>query len=625
MEIISSVSFDVIPHNNTPMRLHWAQAFSLPVETGLKFAWIQPVSIFSPGVIMSSSNRLTIMGTRHVAAAGHYLAAHAAFEILEAGGNAIDAGVAAGIAIEVLQTDKVNFGGVAPQIIYTAKDKKVHCIDGLGVWPKAITPDYFQKKHGGKIPPGVERCVVPAAPDAWLTALSNFGTMSFGDVASAAIRFASEGFAVYPLLSQFIETHRKDYERWPSSAKVFLPKGRVPQVGEIFVQADLGRTLKFLADEERKAARKKGRKAGLKAARDAFYKGDIAREVTKFIEKEGGLMRFEDFADFSVKLEPTVRTRFEGIDLHACGPWSQGPTLPMTLNILKGYDLRALGHNSADYIHVLTEATKLAFSDRHNHFGDPRFVKVPMAGLMSEKYAAWQRSRIRGDAACGGMPRGGDPKTLTEFDNRCMPPPQGAEAPGPGDTSYLCVIDRHGNAMSCTPSDGSDQTPIVPGVGILCSARGTQSWSDPSHPSSVAPGKRPRLTPNPALAFKNGKVYMPFGTPGGDVQTQAMLQVFLNVNVFGMSAQDAIEAPRFSTYSYPGSFEPHKYFPGRLYLESRIDPAVNTVLAARGHDVRAWPDYTWLAGAVCTIINDTKNGVLHGGADPRRPAYVLGW
>ena len=574
---------------------------------------------------MKASPRLTIMGTRHVAAAGHYLAAHAAFEILEAGGNAIDAGVAAGITIGVVQTDKVNFGGVAPMIIHTAKDKKVHCIDGLGVWPKLITPDYFQQRHGGKIPPGVERCVVPAAPDAWITALSNYGTMSFGEVASAAIRFASKGFPVYGLLSQFIETHRKDYQRWPSSARVFLPKGRVPQVGEVFVQPELGRTLQFLADEERKVARKQGRKAGLKAARDAFYKGDIAREVCKFIEKEGGLMRFNDFADFSVKLEPTVRTRFEGIDLHACGPWSQGPALPMTLNILKGYDLRAMGHNSADYIHLLTEATKLAMSDRHNYFGDPNFVKVPMAGLMSEKYAAWQRTRIRMKAACPDMPRGGDPKTLTTIDNRSMSPAKGKGEPGPGDTSYLCVIDKHGNAMSCTPSDGSDQTPIVPGVGILCSGRGTQSWSDPSHPSSVAPGKRPRLTPNPALAFKNGKAYMPFGTPGGDVQTQAMLQVFLNVNVFGMSAQDAIEAPRFSTYSYPGSFEPHAYFPGRLYLESRIEKSVTDKLAARGHDVREWPAFTWLAGAVCTIVNDHKNGVMHGGADLRRPAYVLGW
>lgn len=584
-----------------------------------------PQAAVSAASNSKSSPRLTIMGTRHVVAAGHYLAAHAAFEILEAGGNAVDAGVAAGITIGVVQTDKVNFGGVAPMIIHTAKDKRVHCIDGLGVWPKAITPDYFLKRHGGKIPPGVERCVVPAAPDAWITALANYGTMSFGEVASAAIRFASEGFPVYALLSQFIEKHRGDYQRWPSSARVFLPKGRVPQVGEVFVQAELGRTLKFLADEERRAARKGGRKAGLKAARDAFYKGDVAREVTKFIEREGGPMRFEDFADFSVKHEPTVKTRFNGIELHACGPWSQGPALPMSLNLLKGYDLKGMGHNSPDYIHVLTEALKLAFSDRHNHFGDPRFVKVPMAGLMSEKYTNWRRGMIRMDEAWPGMPPGGDPKTLTTFENRCMPEGKRDGDPGPGDTSYLCVIDRHGNAMSCTPSDGSDQTPIVPGVGILCSGRGTQSWSDPVHPSSVAPGKRPRLTPNPAMAFKNGKVYMPFGTPGGDVQTQAMLQVFLNVNVFGMSAQDAIEAPRFSNYSYPGSFEPHHYFPGRLYLESRIAKSTGDALAKRGHKIYDWPDFTWLAGAVCTIVNDHKHGVMHGGADLRRPAYVLGW
>jgi gamma-glutamyltranspeptidase/glutathione hydrolase len=572
-----------------------------------------------------ASARMSIMGTRHVVSAGHYLAAHAGFEILEAGGNAIDAGVAAGIAIGVLQTDKVNFGGVAPQIIYTAKDRKVHCIDGLGVWPKAITPDYFQKKHGGKIPPGVERCVVPAAPDAWLTALANFGTMSFGEVAAAATRFASEGFPMHPLMSQFITENRASYERWPSSRKVFLPKGRVPQTGEVFVQSELAGTLKFLADEERKVARRKGRKAGLKAARDAFYKGDIAREVARFIQKEGGLMRFEDFAAYSVTFEPTVRTRYEGVELHACGPWSQGPVLPMALNILKQFDLKAMGHNSADYIHVVTEALKLAFSDRHNYFGDPRFVKVPIAGLMSDKYAAWRRSLISVEKASVGMPPAGDPRTLTEVQNRWMPEPQSEEAPGPGDTSYLCVIDKDGNAMSCTPSDGSNNTPIVPGVGILCSGRGTQSWGDPDHPSSVAPGKRPRLTPSPALAFKGGKAYMPFGTPGGDVQPQAMLQVFLNVNTFGMDPQSAIEAPRFANYSYPGSFEPHPYFPGRLYVESRVEASTRDELASRGHKVYAWPDSTWLAGAVCTIVADHKNGVLHGGADTRRPAYVLGW
>jgi gamma-glutamyltranspeptidase/glutathione hydrolase len=572
-----------------------------------------------------ASPRMSIMGTRHVVSAGHYLAAHAGFQILEAGGNAVDAGVAAGIAIGVLQTDKVNFGGVAPQIIYTARDKKVHCIDGLGVWPKAVTPDYFIKRHGGKIPPGVERCVVPAAPDAWITALAHFGTMSFGEVAAAATRFARDGFAMYPLMSQFIKDNREIYGRWPSSRKVFLPKGRPPETGEVFVQADLGRTLQHLADVEKRAARRKGRKAGLRAARDEFYKGDIARTVSRFIEKEGGLMRYEDFAGFSVKFEKTVRTRYDGIDLHACGPWSQGPVLPMTLNMLKRFDLKAMGHNSADYIHVVTEAFKLAFSDRHNHFGDPNFIKVPIEGLMSDKYAVWRRSLISAEKAWDGMPPAGDPRTLTEIPNRWMPEAQSADAPGPGDTSYLCVIDKDGNAFSCTPSDGSDKTPIIPEVGILCSGRGTQSWADPTHPCSVAGGKRPRLTPNPALAFKNGRVYMPFGTPGGDVQTQAMLQVFLNINAFGMAPQEAVEAPRFANYSYPGSFEPHPYFPGRLYLESRIERSVGDELASRGHKVYWWDDSTWLAGSVCTIVADHKHGVLHGGADPRRPAYVLGW
>ena len=236
------------------------------------------------------SKRPTVMGTRHVIAAGHYLAAHAGFTILEAGGNAIDAGVAAGLAMGVLQTDKVNIGGVAPQIIYVAKTRQIHCIDGLGVWPRAVTPDFFQKHHGGKIPAGVLRSVVPAAPDAWITALERFGTMTFGEVATAAIRFAREGFPMYPLMSEFIKDHRSSYERWASSKKVFLPKGRAPEPGEIFVQAELGRTLQYLADVE-KANRRKGRRAALRAARDAFYKGDIAAAIVKYHKQEGGLMR----------------------------------------------------------------------------------------------------------------------------------------------------------------------------------------------------------------------------------------------------------------------------------------------------------------------------------------------
>ena len=574
--------------------------------------------------LAAAAGRPTIMGTKHVIAAGHYLAAHAGFEILEAGGNAVDAGVAAGIAVGVLQTDKVNFGGVAPLIVYHAKTRAIHCIDGLGVWPQAITPDYFVKHHGGKIPAGVLRSVVPAAPDAWITALARFGTMTFGEVAAAAIRFAREGFPMYPLMSEFIKDNRASYERWPSSKKVFLPKGRAPEPGEVFVQSELGRTLQYLADVE-KANRRKGRSAALSAARDAFYKGDVAATIVKFHRQSGGLMRMEDFAAFSIRFEPTVKAKFNGIEVHACGPWSQGPVLPMALNLLKGYDLLAMGHNSPAYIHVVTEALKLAFADRHQHFGDPNFVKVPIKGLMSDAYAAHRRGMIRPDRAWPGMPPAGDPATLVNLPHQWMPPPQSEEAPGPGDTTYVCCIDRHGNAFSATPSDGSNNSPLVPGVGILCSGRGTQSWAEPGHPSSVAPGKRPRLTPSPALAFKNGKVLMPFGTPGGDVQPQSMLQVFLNVNVFGMAAQSAIEAPRFANYSYPGSFEPHAYFPGRLYLEARIPKTTGDELARLGHKVYWWDEWTWRAGAPCTIVVDHKTGVLHGGADPRRPAYALGW
>ena len=570
------------------------------------------------------ANRPTIMGTRHVIAAGHYLAAHAGFQILEGGGNAVDAGVASGIAMGVLQTDKVSFGGVAPLIVYLAKKKEIHCIDGLGVWPKAVTPDFFQKFHGGKIPPNELRSVVPAAPDSWITALERFGTMSFGEVASAAIRFASEGFPMYPLMAEFISHNQASYERYPASKKIFLPKGKPPVPGELFVQADLGRTLQYMADVE-KANKRKGRRLALRAARDAFYKGDIAAAIVKHHQKVGGLMRMEDFAEFNVKFEPTVKAKFKGVEVHACGPWSQGPVLPMALNILKNDNLEALGHNSPEYIHVVTEALKLAFADRHQHFGDPNFVKVPIKGLMSDKYAAHRRSMVKSDRAWPGMPPAGDPATMTDLPDRWMTPAESAEAPGPGDTTYTCCIDRHGNAFSATPSDGSNNSPVIPGVGLVCSGRGTQSWSDPTHPCSVAPGKRPRLTPNPALAFKNGKVLMPFGTPGGDVQPQSMLQVFLNVNVFDMDAQAAIEAPRFANYSFPGSFEPHKYYPGRLYLEGRIPAATGDVLKQLGHKVHWWDDYTWLAGAPCTIVVDQKTGILHGGADPRRPAYVLGW
>src|SRR5688500_13022193 len=361
--------------------------------------------------------RPTITGSRHMVSAGHYSAAHAAFRILEAGGNAIDAGVAAGIALGVLQTDRVNFAGVAPIMVYVANDRKVVNIDGLGTWPKAASIEYFRKEHGGAMPPGILRTVMRAAPAAWLKALADHGTMSFGEVASAAIRLTREGFAMYGFMADYIRDNEKSYKRWPSSAAVFLPNGRPPEVGEVFKQEELSRTIQYMADEDA-AQKSKGRIAGLKAARDAFYKGDIAHKIARYHKENGGWVTLDDLAAYDVRIEPTVTTTFNGVEIHACGPWTQGPVLPQTLNLLAGFDLKSMGHNSAAYIHHLAEALKLSFADRHRYYGDPKFVDVPLDVLLSKDYAGARRKLIR-DTAWPEMPPAGEVKDFPR--SRPMP------------------------------------------------------------------------------------------------------------------------------------------------------------------------------------------------------------
>jgi gamma-glutamyltranspeptidase / glutathione hydrolase len=571
------------------------------------------------------SHRPTIMGTRHMVAATQYLAAEAGFRILEAGGNAIDAGVAAGIALGVVQPEFVNVAGVAPIIIYSAADNRVFTIPGLGTWPMALERDLFQKHHGGKIPQGILRTVVPAAPDAWITALERFGTMSFGDVAHSAIGFARDGFPVYPLMSEIITEHEAEYRMFPSNVALYLPKGRPPQTGEVFVQRALGATLQHMADQEA-AARHRGREAGLAAARDAFYRGDIARAIVKHQKENGGLLSAEDLANYRSGFDEPVETSFGDIRLYACGPWCQGPSLLQAMNLLDAAELRKLGHNSTGYLHRITEAVKLAFADREAYFGDPRMIDVPVEALLSRDYARQRREMIRPDRAWPEMPPAGDPRKLAAergTHGAKLVPERAFMAPEL-DTSHVSVIDRHGNVFAATPSDGSYNAPVIPELGIIPSPRGSQNWADPDHPSGVAPGKRPRLTPSPAIAIQPGKMKMPFGTPGGDVQTQAMLQVFMNVHVFGMEPQEAVEAPRGASYSYPGSFEPHSYHPGLLYLERRIDQSTGDALGRMGHKVDWWPEWTWLAGSVCTVVADEQSGVLKGAADPRRPSYAVG-
>jgi len=561
------------------------------------------------------SYRPTIQGTRHAISAGHYLAAAAGFAILEAGGNAIDAGCAAGIALSVLQPDLVNFAGVAPIMIRTAHGE-VETIAGLGCWPRDIPADLFMREHGGRIPESVLRTVVPAAPDAWITVLARHGTMRFGDVASAAVRFAADGFPVYPLLAQSIATRAPGYRRWPQNAAIFLPGGEPPPVGARFVQADLARTIQHMIDQEQAAAAA-GRLAGLEAARDAFYHGDIAREIIAFQRAEGGYLSMADMVQYRSTLEPPVRRRWRGHELIVCGPWCQGPALLEAALLVEEVGITGLAHNSIDYLHILSSCLDLALADREQFFGDPAFVDVPMDWLLSPDVLRARAREVRRDATFDQMPA----RAPVELAGLCAA--SDAALRPEADTSYVCVVDRWGNAFSATPSDSSNTSPVVPGLGIVPSFRGSQSRPDPRHPAGVAPGKRPRLTPNPAILVPSNGGVMPFGTPGGDVQVQAMLQVLLNVMHFGMDLQDAIEAPRVASYNFPSSFAPFEYFPGRLAVEARVPLAARKGLAALGHRVHDWPDWTWLAGSVEAILVDPATGLLAAAADPRRPAYAI--
>ena len=562
------------------------------------------------------TGRPTICGTRHAISAGHYLAAAAGFAILEAGGNAVDAGCAAGLALGVLQPDLVSVAGVAP-ILYRRADGMVESIAGLGHWPASTPPDVFMREHGGRMPPGVRRMVVPAAPDAWITALERHGTMRFGDIAEAAIRFAAEGFATYPLLAESIRAHEAKYRRWPQNASIFLPGGRVPVLGERFVQADLARSLQYMVDQERAVA-SQGREAGLAAAHAAFYRGDLARAIVGYVQQEGGFLSASDLANFRSRIEPVVSRSWRGHEVLVCGPWCQGPALLEALLIVEKLGLDGLEHNSAEYLHRLTEALKGALADREYHFTDPAFGEVPIEALLSEAHIAARAAAIDPLRAHPAMPE----PLLGR--GTALPPASGAKLPMvEADTSYVAVVDRWGNAFSATPSDGSWNVPVIPGTGLVVSGRGTQNRPDPAHPAGVAPGKRPRLTPNPAMVVTRDGGVMPFGTPGGDVQIQAMLQVMLNILHFGMEVQEAIEAPRVASYSFPSSFAPYEYFPGRLAVESRIPQSVRDELAARGHEVRLWPGMTWLAGSVEVVLDDRGAGLKRAGADPRRPAYAI--
>ncbi|GAA1688047.1 gamma-glutamyltransferase family protein [Microbacterium sediminicola] len=559
----------------------------------------------------------TLYGTTHSVSSGHYLASAAAFSILEAGGNAVDAGCCAGMALAVLHADEVNFAGVAPIMIRTADGETVS-IDGLGVWPRRIPADLFMTDHGGTIPTGILRTVTPAAPDAWITALRDYGTMTFAQVAGAAMRLARDGFAVFPLLADGIAKRQSGYRRWDANEAIYLPGGRPPEVGERFVQTDLARTIELMIEAE--AACPGDRREGLEAARRSFYEGETARRIVEYHEQNGGYLGADDLSEFRSRYEPVVAARWRDFTIYTCGAWCQGPLLAQALLIVEQCGIDGMEHNSPEYVHLVIEALKAVFADREHHYGDPAFVDVPLDRLLGADHIAARAAAIDPAHAFDGLP------PALFGDSQILPDAISAEEVrhiGEGGTSYVCVVDRWGNAFSATPSDGASTAPVIPGTGVVPSLRGLQSRPDPAHPSGVAPGKRPRLTPNPAIAVRDDGSVMPFGCPGGDMQVQAMLQVFLNMFHFGMDIQEAVNAPRFSTWSFPNSFAPFDYLAAHVFLEDRFDESLYVELEKRGHNVRRWPAYTRDAAAVEAIFRNTATGFLESAADPRQPAQAV--
>ncbi|MSO65344.1 MAG: gamma-glutamyltransferase family protein [Alphaproteobacteria bacterium] len=573
----------------------------------------------STGAAPQRPFRPSVTAMRHVVSAGHHMASLAGFQMLEAGGNAIDAGIAAALATNVLQCELTGLAGIAPAVIHLADSGRTVSVTGSGPWPKLATCEYFHKHHRGEIPLGILESMVPGAVDSYLICLAEFGTMSFAEVAAPAIRLARDGFPMYPLLAQLI---REKTIPWPTTRAVFFPNGKPIELGEVFVQADLGRTLQFLADEEKMASRG-GRKAGLEAVHAAFYRGDIARKIDAYYRAEGGLVRYEDMAAYRGRVRPTVASRFAGVDVHV-GPFN-GIHFIEALNILDGFDLKAMGHNSVAYIHTMTEAFKLAFADREAYVGDPDFVDVPVAILTSRAYADERRRQIRPDRAWPDVPSPGDVGRAAKAGGAPSGrQPERQAIRQDGGTSYLCAVDRQGNAFSMLVSGGNANAPVVPGTGFGLAHFGICGWTDPKHPNAVMPGKRTR-TAGPAIAIREGKMVMPFGTPGSDVIPQAMTQVLCNMLLFGMDPQLAVEMPRFASYSFPALFYPHAYVPGLLKVEESLAARTADALTKLGHVIEVWPERIWRAASVCAIVKNLETGVLSGGADPRRDAYAIGW
>jgi gamma-glutamyltranspeptidase/glutathione hydrolase len=562
-----------------------------------------------------------VRGTHEMVGAANNLEVEAGFRILTQGGNAIDAGVATVLAAAVTEQSRFGLGGEMPLLVKLS-GKPVIAVSGIGTAPAKATVEFYRNRKPepwedeAQVPPipavGVLAAPLPGVFDGLILALSRYGTMSFAQIVAPAVEYAG-GFPIAEEFATFIRGNQRFLELWPASKAFFLPGGVAPERATIFREPTLAKTLRTLVAVERKTPG--SRVAKLHAVRDYFYKGTLARQMAAFSEHNGGLITYHDLAGFHAETDTPRSTMYRGYEVVKPGFWTQGPVMLEALNLLEGYDLHSMGQNSPEYLHTVVEVVKLAFADRDRYYGDPKFAHVPEDILLSREYAADRRKLI--DPAHASMEHRpgtfGTPLKMEKVSTASIMPAH--------DTTCVNVVDRHGNVFSATPSGAWLPSVIAGDTGVPFSTRMQSFVLTPGHPNQLAPGKRPRVTLSPTIVLKQGKPFLALSTPGGDNQDQALLQVLLNIIDFGMSPQEAVEAPRFQTEHFYSSFGNHEFTPGKVNLEGRIPKSTIDKLIALGHSVTVTGE--WSNASAPTVIQ-ISDGVLDGGADPRRARFIFG-
>ncbi len=605
--------------------------------TALVAAVCVPSMLTADGITNSRTYRPEIVGRVGVVAAGRHFAAEAGMRMLARGGNAIDAGVAATFAAGVTEISHFGLGGEVPLLLYLADRNEVVVVSGQGTAPAIASHGKFKGPRG--IPSnGPSAGTVPAVVDALCVALAEFGTLSLGDALGPAIEFA-DGFPWYDYLTVYLRPELEHMAMFPSGARVYLqgPGGTIPETGSVFRQPDLARTLRALVEAERDN-RARGRKGAIYAARDRFYKGEIGQRIAQAVQEAGGLLTARDLAGYRGRVEVptrgTFKTRYGTFEIFKTGFWGQGPVLLQTLALLQGFDLERMGQNSTEYIHIVTEALKLALADRDEFYGDPEFAKIPAVGLLSDAYTT-ERRKLLDATKANNQARPGDPwkfEPSSRSQRRRSIARRNTEAlagsfPASLDTTTVNVADAKGNLFSASPSSAwfAGGVFIAGDTGVPLGNRMQAFVLDEGSPNVVAGGKRPRTTLSPTIVLRDGRPFLGMSSPGGDSQDQQILQVFLNIAVFGMSAQEAIEAPRFNSLNYRESFRAHRFVPsGLLRLEDRIAPGVINALTRLGHVPQVVGPFMLDTGVTLAGF-DAPHGTVFGAADVRRQRFVTGW